>query len=131
MRGAGSRLAHAIVLAVSTTGVFLAAAPHAAADEVICGEVVYPNGSGQAGTLTLDAGGPTCADAWTVLNAHFAEVLGDDSLGSIPSGSSLGRYHCYTNFSMSGGMSGLTECRYIIGEGNDADDAMEILVVPR
>ncbi|WP_155942941.1 hypothetical protein [Mycobacterium sp. 141] len=120
--GAGMALAIAIVGC-------LAWAPTANADEVSCGELAYPN-SRKTGTLMIDAGGPSCDQARAVLNDHFAQVLGGDSIPRLPASSPLRRYHCDTDFTMAGGMRGTTMCKYIVGEGNDADQAMEIVVLP-
>jgi hypothetical protein len=118
----------AVFLGLASAG--LAVNTVASAGTISCGEIAYPN-SREVGILTVDPGGPTCADATAVLIAHFADVLGEtEQLRPLPESSSLQRYDCFTDFQMAGGMKGTTECRYIIGEGNAADDAMEIVVLP-
>ena len=118
------------VIPLGVMSIGLAFAPTAGAGTIDCGEIAYPN-SRESGILTVNPGGPTCADATAVLIAHFAQVLGEtDQLRPLPPSSPLRRYHCVTDFQMAGGMKGITECRFIIGEGNDADDAMEIVVLP-
>lgn len=107
----------------------LLTAPGANASGLSCGQISYPN-SRQVGVLTVYPGGPSCLDARAVIDNHFAAVLTDDTLPTLPLSSPLRSYDCQTDFTRAGGHHGYTECRYIVGEGNDADNAMEIDILP-
>ena len=121
---------HTGLAAAALAGVAIAIAPAASAQEVVCGDVAYPN-SRMVGTLVVHSAARACADARAVLEDYFGEVFPNGGFAQLDSSSPLRGYDCETDFERRGGMRGYTECRYIIGEGNDADGAVQIDVLPK